>query len=144
VEHPEEFRDGTTAPGSEAEKLTKALQEEAERYHAADHGQAIEAAEIRLRRAEEEAKRAREQRGREAIAELLPEAEAAVERFKSWAEGGPEAIAAIHDVSHRATAIAVQARLDRPPSYDHYERLVRELGQSANPPLPLPRSVLGE
>jgi hypothetical protein len=145
VRHPEEFgSDGANPAGSQAEKLTKAVQEEVGRYEAAEHGQAIETAEIRLRAADEEAKRTREQRGREALADLLPQAEAAVKRFKSWAEGGQEAIAALHEVSHRASAICVSMRIDarEVPSYDHWVRIVTEAERSSNPPLPLPSSAL--
>ena len=142
VEHDEEFRDDGPVAGTQAERLTQEIQEEGERYEAAEYPQAIEAAEIRLRRADEEAKRTREQRGREALAELVPEAEAAVEQFKSWAEGGQEAITGLHQVSARAVQICVSARIDRPPTYDHWRRLVKEMAESANPPLPLPPSVV--
>jgi N-methylhydantoinase A/oxoprolinase/acetone carboxylase beta subunit len=144
VDHGEEFRDSGPAAGTQAEKLTQEIQKESEHYHAADYGQAIEAAEIRLRRADEEAKRIREDRGREALAELVPEAQAAVERFKVWAEGGHEAIAPLHELANRATSICVAAKINTSeiPTYDHFVKVVRDVGHSADPPLPLPRSVV--
>jgi hypothetical protein len=67
-----------------------------------------------------------------------------VAKFRVWAEGGREAFAAINEVSAQATGIAVASRLDRPPTHDHWTRLLRGVEESANPPLPLPSSVLEE
>jgi hypothetical protein len=147
IEHPEQFADGTPKLASDALKLNTALQRLAQKLDNADFASAIQAAEVREKRAVEAATRCRGENARALLLGLVEEDEEASRLWAAWAAAGDEAIRRKLDIQHRASSICTQTAAYDPRDFfslDPYAALVTQVSAAVDIPAALPRTLLRE
>jgi hypothetical protein len=108
----------------------------------------IAGAQGRIEHAEQALVDHRNQRGRELLAEMVPEARRVVEDWRAWAAEGRARYQAIVRVATRAHRLMVTTRLygrqgqGSVPDYEHAQHVLKLAEEP--PPLPLPRPFVDE